>query len=545
MSTATCARFCTPLTTKPSTVGGSTSTSSAASKLTAGNSGSVMTSSGYKKIPTTTSSSTTTTTTTAAAAAGTGAGATTNDINTEATFTFKLGGAGRTNGIGSATRGHCVASSESSDPLESDYSDEEEEEAEEQHANSTSTSTSNRSNSSSSSSLQDVNDVDGDDDVDDDDDIGDGAAAPAASVGATGDDITNDSESIEDDDGNETDDEEDEDDESSEEESSSVQTAKGVRKYHLDDYQIIKTVGTGTFGRVCLCRDRISEKYCAMKILAMTEVIRLKQIEHVKNERNILREIRHPFVISLEWSTKDDSNLYMIFDYVCGGELFTYLRNAGKFTSQTSNFYAAEIVSALEYLHSLQIVYRDLKPENLLINRDGHLKITDFGFAKKLRDRTWTLCGTPEYIAPEIIQSKGHNKAVDWWALGVLIYEMLVGYPPFYDEQPFGIYEKILSGKIEWERHMDPIAKDLIKKLLVNDRTKRLGNMKNGADDVKRHRWFKHLNWNDVYNKKLKPPILPDVHHDGDTKNFDDYPEKDWKPAKAVDQRDLQYFNDF
>lgn len=127
------------------------------------------------------------------------------------------------------------------------------------------------------------------------------------------------------------------------------------------------------------------------------------------------------------------------------------------------------------------------------------MKITDFGFAKKLRDRTWTLCGTPEYIAPEIIQSKGHNKAVDWWALGkqglsiyiviirlmhvfllvgVLIYEMLVGYPPFYDEQPFGIYEKILSGKIEWERHMDPIAKDLIKKLLVNDRTKRLGNMK-------------------------------------------------------------------
>ncbi|XP_017966167.1 cAMP-dependent protein kinase catalytic subunit 3, partial [Drosophila navojoa] len=194
----------------------------------------------------------------------------------------------------------------------------------------------------------------------------------------------------------------------------------------------------------------------------------------------------------------------MIFDYVCGGELFTYLRRAGKFSSQTSNFFAAEIVSALEYLHSLQIIYRDLKPENLLINRDGHIKITDFGFAKKLRDRTWTLCGTPEYIAPEIIQSKGHNKAVDWWALGVLIYEMLVGYPPFYDEQPFGIYEKILSGKIEWERHMDPIAKDLIKKLLVNDRTKRLGNMKNGADDVKRHRWFKNINWNDVYNKKLK-----------------------------------------
>ncbi|XP_075159503.1 protein kinase, cAMP-dependent, catalytic subunit 3 [Haematobia irritans] len=325
----------------------------------------------------------------------------------------------------------------------------------------------------------------------------------------------------------------------------SVATSKGVRKYSLDDYQIIKTVGTGTFGRVCLCRDRISGKYCAMKLLAMSDVIRLKQVEHVKNERNILREIKHPFVISLEWSTKDDCCLYMIFEYVCGGELFTYLRNAGRFNRATSNFYAAEIVLALEYLHSLQIVYRDLKPENLLINRDGHLKITDFGFAKKLRDRTWTLCGTPEYLAPEIIQSKGHNKAVDWWALGILIYEMLVGYPPFYDENPFGIYEKILSGKIEWPRHIDPSAKDLVKKLLTNDRTKRLGNMKNGADDVKRHRWFKELNWDDVYNKKLKAPIIPEVQFDGDTSNFDDYPESDWKPAQAVDQSDYQLFKDF
>ncbi|XP_017086298.1 cAMP-dependent protein kinase catalytic subunit 3 isoform X1 [Drosophila eugracilis] len=505
MSTATCARFCTPLTS---------GTAGSTSKLTTGNgSGNTMTSSYKKKIPSNSSSTTT--------------AATANDSsNTETTFTFKLG---RSNGRSSSN----VASSESSDPLESDYSEEDPDQ--EQQRPDPSTNSRSSSTTTTTSSADHDNDVDEEDDEDDDDE--------EEGNGRDADDATHDSsESIEEDDGNETDDEED-DDES--EESSSVQTAKGVRKYHLDDYQIIKTVGTGTFGRVCLCRDRISEKYCAMKILAMTEVIRLKQIEHVKNERNILREIRHPFVISLEWSTKDESNLYMIFDYVCGGELFTYLRNAGKFTSQTSNFYAAEIVSALEYLHSLQIVYRDLKPENLLINRDGHLKITDFGFAKKLRDRTWTLCGTPEYIAPEIIQSKGHNKAVDWWALGVLIYEMLVGYPPFYDEQPFGIYEKILSGKIEWERHMDPIAKDLIKKLLVNDRTKRLGNMKNGADDVKRHRWFKHLNWNDVYSKKLKPPIMPDVHHDGDTKNFDDYPEKDWKPAKAVDQRDLQYFNDF
>ncbi|XP_055601016.1 cAMP-dependent protein kinase catalytic subunit PRKX [Uranotaenia lowii] len=320
---------------------------------------------------------------------------------------------------------------------------------------------------------------------------------------------------------------------------------KQPRQHDLEDFQILKTIGTGTFGRVCLCRDKVTDKYWAMKILAMADVIRLKQIEHVKNEKNILEEIDHPFIVNMRWHAKDDCCLYMLFEYVSGGELFSYLRNAGRFDNATSNFYACEIVLALEYLHALSIVYRDLKPENLLLDREGHLKITDFGFAKKLKDRTWTLCGTPEYLAPEIIQSKGHNKAVDWWALGVLIYEMVVGYPPFYDDNPFGIYEKILSGKIEWSRHIEPIAKDLVKKLLVQDRTKRLGNMKNGAEDIKRHRWFKHLDWDVVYRRQLKPPIVPKFVQEGDTSNFDDYPETDWKSARSLDKVEMQLFEDF
>lgn len=321
--------------------------------------------------------------------------------------------------------------------------------------------------------------------------------------------------------------------------------SEGEKDLGLEDFEIIKTIGTGTFGRVCLCRDKSTLEYGAMKILAIGDVIRLKQVEHVKNEKSILAEIRHPFIVNLRWHWHDQSYLYMLFDYVCGGELFSYLRNAGRFSNSTGNFYTAEIVLALEYLHQQNVVYRDLKPENLLLDRDGHLKITDFGFAKKLADRTWTLCGTPEYLAPEIIQSKGHNRAVDWWALGVLVYEMLAGYPPFFDDNPFGIYEKILAGKIEWPRQLDPVAKDLVKKLLVQDRTKRLGNMKNGAEDVKRHRWFKGIDWVDVFHRKLKPPIVPRVSFDGDTRNFDEYPEADWKNAPVVGDTERKLFEDF
>ncbi|XP_076312013.1 cAMP-dependent protein kinase catalytic subunit 3-like isoform X2 [Tachypleus tridentatus] len=325
-----------------------------------------------------------------------------------------------------------------------------------------------------------------------------------------------------------------------------ITTVNQPRNFQLEEFDIIRTIGIGTFARVCLCRDKVTSSYYALKILEMADVIKLKQVEHVKNEKAILQQIKSPFIIDLAWTTHDDNSLYMLFEYVCGGELFTYLRNTGRFSSATASFYAAEVVVALEYLHKQQIVYRDLKPENLLLDKEGHLKLTDFGFAKILNDRTWTLCGTPEYLAPEIIQSKGHNKAVDWWALGILVYEMLAGYPPFFDENPFAIYEKILAGKIEWPRHIDPVAKDLIKKFLVQDRTKRLGYMKNGTEDVTRHRWFKGIIWEDVINKRLKPPIIPSVSHSGDTRYFDRFPDKKWKNTKTkLEEEELEYFKDF
>lgn len=316
----------------------------------------------------------------------------------------------------------------------------------------------------------------------------------------------------------------------------------------LEDFEMLKTIGTGTFGRVVLSRRKKDGRYYAMKILEIADVIRLKQVDHVKNEKSLLVQVQHPFIIELLWTHHDSSCLYMLFEYYCGGELFTYLRNAGRFSTSTATLYAAEIVLALDYLHKLCIVYRDLKPENLLLDRDGHVKLTDFGFAKKLHDKTWTLCGTPEYLAPEIIQSKGHNKAVDWWALGILIYEMLAGFPPFFDDNPFAIYEKILAGKIDWPKHIDPIAKDLIKKLLVPDRAKRLGNMKHGADDVKRHRWFKNIIWEDVYYKKVQAPITPKISYEGDTRNFEEYPERDENSCRdenCINEDSLNVFDDF
>ncbi|TPP58039.1 cAMP-dependent protein kinase catalytic subunit [Fasciola gigantica] len=174
----------------------------------------------------------------------------------------------------------------------------------------------------------------------------------------------------------------------------------------LDEFDRVKTLGTGSFGRVMLVRHKKNQKYYAMKILEKQKVVKLKQVEHTLNEKNILQAINFPFLVSLEFSFKDNTNLYMVLDFVAGGEMFSYLRRVQKFSEEDARFYASQVVLAFEYLHFFDLVYRDLKPENLLIDGNGYLKVTDFGFAKRIKGRTWTLCGTPEYLAPEIILSK-------------------------------------------------------------------------------------------------------------------------------------------
>jgi protein kinase A len=258
-----------------------------------------------------------------------------------------------------------------------------------------------------------------------------------------------------------------------------------------------------------------------MKVLKKSEVVRLKQVEHINSERAILERIRHPFVVELYATYQDSLNVYMLLSYIPGGELFSHLRRAGRFSADVTRFYLASIVLAIDYLHAKNIIYRDLKPENLLLDRTGYLRIADFGFAKVVEDRTFTLCGTPEYLAPEIVLSQGHGKAVDWWALGILAFEMLAGYPPFFDDHTLGIYEKILRNEVAFPSHVDPYAKDLIRGLLTADRSKRLGNLRGGSRDVLSHPWFAGVDWGSLERKEIGAPIIPRVSNMGMSFNCD------------------------
>ncbi|KAF7731754.1 camp-dependent protein kinase catalytic subunit [Apophysomyces ossiformis] len=301
-------------------------------------------------------------------------------------------------------------------------------------------------------------------------------------------------------------------------------------KLRLADFHMLRTLGTGSFGRVHLVQSRVNARYYAIKVLKKSEVIRLKQVEHTNNEKHILESVAHPFLVNM-WGTFQDSvNLYMVMDYVPGGELFSVLRRSHRFPDHVAKFYAAEVILAIEYLHSKDMIYRDLKPENLLLDAQGHIKITDFGFAKHVPDVTWTLCGTPDYLAlsnlaPEIIQSKAYGKAVDWWSLGVLIYEMLAGCPPFYDDDHMKLYEKILEGKIRWPQYFDVQAKDLLKRLLARDLTKRYGNLKGGSEDIKRHPWFHGVDFTRILTRRIRAPYVPTIRGEGDASHFDRYPE--------------------
>eukprot|EP01101_Sappina_pedata_P008412 TRINITY_DN4647_c0_g1_i1.p1 TRINITY_DN4647_c0_g1~~TRINITY_DN4647_c0_g1_i1.p1 ORF type:complete len:420 (+),score=114.98 TRINITY_DN4647_c0_g1_i1:184-1260(+) len=298
--------------------------------------------------------------------------------------------------------------------------------------------------------------------------------------------------------------------------------ANDIASCQLSDFRLLQTLGVGSFGKVRLGQHIPTSKYCCLKILEKATIIRMKQGEHIKSERAVLSACTHPFVVKLYSTFQDEANLYFVMEFVHGGELFSLIRKNRKLSDQVTKFYTCEIILAIEYVHSLGVAHRDLKPENIWIDKNGHVKLTDFGFAKYLgSNKTWTLCGTPEYIAPEIYLTRGHGKEVDWWSLGILIYEMLEGQPPFAlngDDKKL-LFEMIFKSKVPRKDYFDPRAQDLIERLLVIQVANRIGTER-GAAEIKEHQWFSQVDWDSVYQRRISGPFVPTIKNEADTSNF-------------------------
>ena len=299
-------------------------------------------------------------------------------------------------------------------------------------------------------------------------------------------------------------------------------------RYTIRDFQIIHTLGTGSFGKVNLVQSVHDGRFYAIKLLEKAEVVKRKQVQHTNDELHILKNIKFPFLVELWGTFQDSSNLFMVMEYVEGGELFALLRRSQRFPSQVARFYASQVVLAIEYLHTKGIIYRDLKPENILLDKHGYIKIVDFGFSKEINDKTCTFCGTPEYIAPEVIASKPYNISVDWWSLGVLIFEMLTGYTPFFAETIMKTYRNILQREIQYPSFLEPLAIDLLQRLITRDVSLRLGNMITGARNVKAHPWFGNIVWEKLVSRSIQAPYQPILSFGhGDPSLFGVYPEKE------------------
>ncbi|ETW47985.1 AGC/AKT protein kinase [Plasmodium falciparum MaliPS096_E11] len=296
------------------------------------------------------------------------------------------------------------------------------------------------------------------------------------------------------------------------------------KRIRPESFNYLKVIGEGSYGKVMLVKHVQNKKLYAMKILRKENILSRNQLEHTKVERNVLKCVSHPFIVKMYYAFQTKQKLYFILEYCPGGELFFHLSKLREFSEETAKFYSSEIILALEYLHDLNIIYRDLKPENVLLDELGHIRLTDFGLSKEgitETNLTKSLCGTPEYLAPEIIEQKGHGKAVDWWSLGIMLYEMLTGELPFNNTNRNVLFESIKYQKLNYPKNLSPKAVDLLTKLFEKNPKKRLGSGGTDAQEIKKHPFFKNINWNDVLYKKVKPPFKPKLFNQLDLQNFD------------------------
>jgi serum/glucocorticoid-regulated kinase 2 len=287
----------------------------------------------------------------------------------------------------------------------------------------------------------------------------------------------------------------------------------GTKPISIDDFELIKTLGRGAHGKVLLCerRNYPGERY-ALKIIKKQHIIDAKQFEHTLAEKIILSSLNHPFLVSLKYAFQTDEKIYFVMEFMKGGELFQHLRRNKSFSEEQTKFVAACIVLALGHLHNHNFIYRDLKPENVLMDERGFAKLTDFGLAKHLdvADVAFTFCGTPEYLAPEVILDKGCNRPADWWSLGILVYEMLYGLPPFYSKDVQEMYKKTILDPLKFKPrpNISDEAKDFITGLLMKAPSKRLGSLADNLE-VMNHAWFKDINWIKLMDRKLTPLFNP------------------------------------
>jgi len=351
------------------------------------------------------------------------------------------------------------------------------------------------------------------------------------------------------------------------------------KKVTVEDFTTIKIIGRGAFGEVRVVVKKDDNSIYAMKTLEKKEMIDKNQVDHIKTERNLLSAADNPWLVRLVYSFQDNEYLYLVMEYCAGGDLMTILCREDILTEQQTRFYISELVCAVNMVHELNFVHRDLKPDNVLIANSGHIKLSDFGLAKKfntmddeyinqwkknrtvyhsaksilpkkrgryMRNRTlmFSTVGTPDYIASEVFSQKGYGKAVDWWSLGVILFECLVGYPPFYAEEPLQTCRKIVNHKrtlvIPSEAGLSREAKDLIFKLICSHKTRL-----NYAGIV-RHPFFKYCRWDNLLSHK--PPFIPNLSSKFDTSNFDDFKVKGTLPSKHVKTPKLlvnQAFSDF
>ncbi|KAH0793265.1 AGC family protein kinase [Histomonas meleagridis] len=307
--------------------------------------------------------------------------------------------------------------------------------------------------------------------------------------------------------------------------SSAPSTPKVQERVSLDDFDLIRVLGRGTYGKVQLVRFKRDHELYAMKTMSKRLLEETEQIEQTITERNVLLKTKHPFLVSAHYTFQTPQKIFMVLDYVPGGELFGRLKDEGRFSEKRTILYAAEILLGLGALHKLGFIYRDLKPENILVDAKGHLKITDFGLVKthmNAQTTTTTFCGTPEYIAPEMLQQQPYTRSVDWWSYGILVFEMLTGLPPFYDENTNKMYRMILTEQVVFPSYISQDAKDFISRLLDRNPSTRMGASEEDAEEIKRHPFFSSLNFDDVLNKRYTPEWIPVMKNETDTHNFDE-----------------------